>query len=164
MACCRRNRIRYPIARLCAGRDENGDIIQINNCSIWYDLNCNESLREVEWYFYLDGQLIYSIPFQKIGEIISIGNNSSSYGLVLSNGSQDVFDFLENLGFTIEAGQKIGIQIQIKNCLDIQSFSPSNIIEIIKPSPCFFPWLTLEGQHFETLSENCWEHYNSALP
>jgi|GEM_PF-2175732 len=152
MACCRSKRTRYPKAKLC------GEPLTIVNCSEWMD-NCNVDLRQAKWFFYKNGVPIYQTNFEFINTPIAIGYNSSIGQLNIPNGGQDLFAYLENLGFEFNENDILATRIQIINCHGFCS-DFSNVLTFIKEAvidDCPNPWLGINGEHFQTLAGDCWE-------
>ncbi len=150
MPCCRRRTYWPPYALLCA----NDLLTQMDSCTEWLDKNCDPALRETAWYFYINGNLIHTIPFAPLATPIAIGTGSTHAGLNLPNGENDLITFLQSLGQNPQNGDTLGVQIKAKNCEGTESINPSNIIEILLGCP--FPWLTLSGEVWETLDDQCW--------
>jgi hypothetical protein len=158
MGCCRRRTCWPPVAKLCDFYNHEGKLFRIESCTEWNDPFCDPEDRKIEWEFSLNENLIYVLPFAALDTPIAIGNDSSYNCLKLPNGAADLFSFLEDLGFNFKEGDVLKLQINAINCDKKQSIYPSNIIEVAKPI-CQNPWLTLDGEVFLTMENECWQHF-----
>lgn len=153
---CSRTRTNYP-PQVRFALDELPNMVVLRLETEWLDCFGSDECHQAEWKFFVNENEAFTLPFSTIKTPITIGIDSNYEQLNLPNGPEDIIDFLEFNGIDIENGDSIKIEVHVINCRDIQSENPA-VFELIQ-SPGNFDWLTENGETWETMEGEAFEHF-----
>jgi len=156
---CFKIRTNYPpIPRF--DTEDSADSFRLKLKVCWLDNCCKCDNRKAEWTFFVNENIVLTLPFAALETGINIGIGSTYEELILPNGFDDLVDFLEYNGNDIESGDFIKIEVHALNCRNIQSANPA-IFELIYGGDTDenSDWKTTSDETWETLDGEAFEHF-----